>query len=109
VLRKDNYFFMRSDYKIVKVIFDEIIYVEALQKYVRIHTLKKRIVTLTSMSQLEAGLPTNKFYRIRHSHIINIDKIESVEGNLVQLGIFSLPISKGQREGFLELIKRKGI
>ena len=61
------------------------------------------------MSQLEAALPTAQFIRIHRSHIVNLDKIESIEGNIVHVGKYNLSISKGQREAFLEKVKRKGI
>ncbi|MEO1259383.1 MAG: LytTR family DNA-binding domain-containing protein [Bacteroidota bacterium] len=104
-----DYFFVKSDYKIVKVVFDEILFIEALQKYVRIHTAKERVVTLMSMSQLEAALPKEKFYRTHRSYIINIDRIDSIEGNQVKIDTHKLPVSKGQRDGFLAKIKEKGL
>lgn len=104
-----TYFFVKSDYKIVKVVFDEILFIEALQKYVRIHTATERVVTLMSMSQLEEALPSGQFVRIHRSYIVNLDKINSVEGNTVHVGKHDLPVSKGQREGFWEKIKEKGV
>jgi two-component system, LytTR family, response regulator len=106
---KDNYFFVKSDAKIVKVVFDDILYIEALQKYVRIHTPSVRIVTLMSMSQLEDVLPTGQFSRIHRSFIVNVNKIDSIEGNMVHIGKHNLPISKGQKEGFLSIVQRKGL
>jgi DNA-binding LytR/AlgR family response regulator len=103
-----EYFFVKSDYKMVKVVFKEIIFVEALQKYVRIHTVNQRVVTLMSMSQLEELLPSEHFFRIHRSHIINIDKVDSIEGNLVHITKHQLPISKGQREDFMDWVKKKG-
>lgn len=104
-----TYFFVKSDYKIVKVVFDEILFIEALQKYVRIHTATERVVTLMSMSQLEEALPSGKFARIHRSHIVNLEKIDSIEGNQVHIGKHVLPVSKSQRDGFLEMIREKGM
>ncbi len=104
---KEEYFFVKADYKIVKVYFKDILFIEALQKYVRIHTLQERVVTLMSMSHLEESLPAAQFIRIHRSHIINLDKIESIEGNIVHIGKHQLPISKGQREAFLAQVGRK--
>jgi DNA-binding LytR/AlgR family response regulator len=104
-----TYFFVKSDYKIVKVVFDDILFIEALQKYVRIHTTSERIVTLMSMSQLEEALPALNFVRIHRSYILNLDKISSIEGHIVHVGKHDLPVSKGQREGFLELVLRRGL
>ncbi|HMQ46137.1 MAG TPA: LytTR family DNA-binding domain-containing protein [Saprospiraceae bacterium] len=104
-----TYFFVKSDYKIVKVVFDEILFIEALQKYVRIHTAMERVVTLLSMSQLEAVLPKGQFHRIHRSYILNLEKIKSIEGNQVNVGQHQLPVSKGQRDSFLERVKERGL
>ena len=104
---QDNYFFVKTDYKMVKVVYSDILFIEALQKYVRIHTPSVRLVTLMSMSQLEETLPTGQFVRIHRSYIVNLDKIDSIEGNIVHIGKHQLPLSKGQREAFLEWVKRK--
>ncbi len=104
----DNYFFVKSDYKIVKVVFGEILFIEALQKYVRIHTASQRIVTLLGMSQLEAMLPAGQFVRIHRSYIVNLNRIDNIEGNIVRIDKHQLPLSKGQREEFLDWVRKKG-
>jgi DNA-binding LytR/AlgR family response regulator len=102
-----THFFVKSEYKIVKVIFDEILFIEAMEKYVRIHTAAERIVTLLSMSQLESDLPAAQFVRIHRSYIVNLDKISSIEGTLVHIGKQSLPVSKSKRQAFLEMVGRR--
>lgn len=105
----EAYFFVKSDYKIIKVVFDEILFIEALQKYVRICTVAEKIMTLMSMSQLMEKLPPSKFVRIHRSYIVNLEKINSIEGNMVNIGKNQLTVSRGQREAFLEWIKKKGL
>lgn len=102
------YFFVKANYKIVKVVFDEILFVEALEKYVRIHTIAERIITLISISHLEKLLPNNNFIRIHRSYIVNLDKINSIEGNIIRIGKQELPVSKGQKEELLRKINIKG-
>lgn len=102
---KENCFFVKSDYKTVKVVFDEIEYIEALQKYVRIHTVHHRIVTMMSMSSLEELLPKANFLRIHRSYIANLNKIDSIVGNTIQIGQHRLPVSKGQKEDLLKWVK----
>ncbi len=99
------YFFVKSDHKIIKVLFEDIMYIEALQKYVRIHTNSERIITLISMSQLEEILPVGLFYRIHRSYILNLDKIDRIDGNMIHIQKHQLPLSKSQREGFLEILR----
>lgn len=105
----EPYFFVKSDYKIIKIVFDEILFVEALQKYVRINTATDKVMTLMSMSQLEEKLPSDKFIRIHRSFIVNLDKISSIEGNMVNVGKHQLTISRGQKDAFLEWVNNKGL
>lgn len=104
-----HYFFIKSDQKIVKIAFDEVLFIEALQKYIRIHTTTKRIVSLFSLSKIQELLPTDRFIRIHRSYLLNIDKMDSLEGNSVKINKHILPISKGQKEQFMTLLKEKGL
>lgn len=108
-LIKKDYFFVKADSKIVKVNINEILYIEALQKYVRIHTQQERIVTLLSLSKILEELPSNQFIRIHRSYIINLEQIENVEGNMVKIMNQKLPISKGQRDTFMEHLRANGL
>lgn len=106
---KEDYFFIKSDNKVVRIAFEEVLFIEALQKYIRIHTKEKRIVSLLSLSKIQELLPSNNFVRIHRSYIVNIDKIDNIEGNMVNINNHKLPISKGQKEAFLKKIKEKTI
>lgn len=99
-----SYFFVKSDYKILKVNFEEIVYIEGLREYVSIYTEKKRIVSLLSMKELAAETLPNNFKRIHRSHIINIDKITAIQGNTVQIENQSFSIGKSYREAFFKFI-----
>ena len=81
-----NYFFVKSDYKTIKIVFDEILFIEALEKYVKIHSSSAPVMTLMSISQLETLLPPDKFVRIHRSYIVNMDKVDSIEANMVNIG-----------------------
>lgn len=106
-LPAETYFFAKVDYKMVRIEFESILFVEALQKYIRIHTENERFVILMSMVAAEELLPCQTFIRIHRSYITNIHKINSIEGNLVSIGKHRLPISKGYREAFLQKIQKK--
>lgn len=106
--QKKSYFFVKANYKIVKIVLAEIVFVEALEKYVRIQTVTDRIVTLMSISQLEKLLPAESFVRSHRSYIVNIDKINSIEGNTIHAGNHQLPISKGQKEVLLKKLDIAG-
>lgn len=108
---KDNYLFVKSDYKAVKVLYQDILYVESMQKYVRFHLKDKRpVVSLLSISALTELLPASQFFRCQKSFIINLDQIESIEGN--QLVLFTgqkVPVSKNLKSELLKLVDRNNL
>ncbi len=101
-----DYFFVKSDYKIIKIDFAEVIFVEGMREYVRIHTERHKVITLLAMQKMEEMLPSAMFARIHRSHIVNLSKINEIQGNTVYLGNHQLPISKGYKEQFLKQINR---
>jgi DNA-binding LytR/AlgR family response regulator len=99
-----NFFFVKSDYKDIKIVISEIKYIEAMEKYVRIYTTSQKTMTLMSMSSIMEFLPLNQFFRIHRSFIINKNKIDLIEGNTVQIDQKKLPISKGNRKMIKHLL-----
>jgi DNA-binding LytR/AlgR family response regulator len=96
--------FVKADNKIMKVAFSEIIVINGQGPYVQIITVDRRkIMSLQSMSKLEELLPKN-FYRTHRSHIVNIDHIDSIDGNMIKLKGNDAVLSKNKRDVFLELI-----
>jgi DNA-binding LytR/AlgR family response regulator len=72
---KKDYFFIKHHPGILKVKFDDILFVEGLKNYVKIHTVNGAYLTLTSMKDLEAFLPEQQFMRIHKSYIVAVDRI----------------------------------
>jgi len=105
----NDYFFIKADNRIVRVEYDTILFVEALQKYIRIYMTDKKIMSLLSLSKIEEMMPADRFIRTHRSFIINIDKIESIEGNQIKIKEHTLPISKGQKETFINALRKKGL
>ncbi len=88
---------IKADQKVHLVNPDDILYIEGLKEYVRIHFLTEKLVTLESLKNLESELPS-QFMRIHKSYIINTHKIKSVTGNQVEIGDIYIPIGKTYRE-----------
>jgi len=99
-----DYFFVKTDHQIVKVCFADILFIESLREYVRIHTPTQRIVARLAMQRLEEELPSAKFIRIHRTYIVNIDAVQKIEGNLLHIGKEQLPVSKGKREEFMAFV-----
>lgn len=101
---KTSHVFVKSGKKIIQVNWDDILYIEALKEYVSLVTRQQKIVLYKRMSELESIQPLN-FVRIHNSYIINLDKIEKVEDNLVQIGARELPVSKTYKDDFYARIR----
>jgi DNA-binding LytR/AlgR family response regulator len=87
------YLFVRSDYKLVKIAFADILYIEGLDDYIRIFTGQKRPVTSRiSMKSISERLPVNMFVRIHRSYIINYRKEISYSNKKIQFGDIQLPV-----------------
>jgi len=100
-----GYMFVKADYKLVKIIFDEIVYIEGLREYVRIHTVKnERIITLQSLRKLEEMLPAQKFARTHKSYIVAIEKIDAIVGNSIEIGEELIPIGKSYKERVMRML-----
>jgi DNA-binding LytR/AlgR family response regulator len=105
-----DFFFVKADKKLVKVNFEDIIYIEGLKDYVIIRLLNGRVITLQTMKSLEDRLPNGRFKRIHRSYIVAMDKITAIEGNMVEVLEKDkpklLPIGKNYRDELLEMIDR---
>ncbi len=98
--------FVKDGTKIVKVKWDDILYVEGLKDYVTIHTKQQKIVTLQRIKSLEEQLPTDKFIRIHNSFIVSVEAIEIIHKGEVQIGTALIPISDTYRKSFKDFIER---
>lgn len=105
-----DFFFVKADKKLVKVNFDDIIYIEGLKDYVIIRLLLGRVITLQTMKSLEDRLPHGRFKRIHRSYIVAMDKITAIEGNMVEVMEKDkpklLPIGKNYRDDLLDMIEK---
>lgn len=89
-----DFFFVNADYSLVKVMFDDIVWVEGLRDYVKIHlkSTNKAIISRMSIRSVEEQLPANRFIRIHKSYIVGVDGISAVRKNSVFLGEMELPV-----------------
>lgn len=110
-LEEKDFFFVKADKKLIKVKYEEILYIEGLKDYVIIRMEKGRVITLQTMKSLEKKLPERLFKRIHRSYIVSIDKIKAIMGNMVELTengqMKHIPIGKNYREELLEIVNKK--
>lgn len=101
--------FIKSNKKSYQVKFNEIVYIEGLGDYVKIYTDKSHLVTNISMKKMEELLPSNVFFRIHKSFIVNWQKIIAVEGNMIEVPNRKLTIGNNYRNDFLTWISKSTI
>ena len=100
--RKD-FLLVKSEHKIHRLSFDQILYIQGMREYVAFHTQKGRIMSLGSLKNLEDELPGDQFARAHKSYIVSLSQISSMEGGKLRIGAESLPIGANYKE---ELLKR---
>lgn len=88
------FLYFRADRKMVKIFFDEILFIESLKDYIKIVTTSKTIVTKYVLYTLEEMLPPGEFLRIHRSYIVAINKIDSYNADSIQIAKHELPIGK---------------
>lgn len=98
-----SFLYFRADRKMVKVFLDQILYIESLKDYVRVHTTTGELITKHSMTALEAILPEARFIRIHRSFIIATDKISSYSTERININGVALTIGKLYR---MQVLKR---
>jgi len=103
-----HYFFIKADNRLVKILFDDVLFVEALQNYVTIHTRDRKFITYLTFKSVEDYLPSDKFLKVHKSFIVAASKIDSIEGNDIRIGQQHIPISRNQKDEVMErLLKGK--
>ena len=95
---KPAYFFIKTDGKLVKILYDDIFLVEAVQNYVNIYTAEKKYITYLTFKSVEEYLPGENFIKVHKSYIVPVQKIESIEGNEINIGAHHVPISRNLKD-----------
>lgn len=101
-----DHFFIRADYKLIKIYFDEILYIEGLDDYLKIHLLnKKTVVARMTLKTIISKLPVDEFMRVHRSFIIPLKKIECIKNKQVFIAGTEIPIGNSYDEEFSNKFK----
>jgi len=101
-VKSEDYVFIKTDGKIFKIFFDDLLYAEASGNYTKIVTAQQSLSPTMTFSGFETLLPKNIFLRIHRSFIINKSKIGHIEGNRVYINNTEIPIGSNYKDGFLK-------
>ncbi len=107
VKSNQDFLFIKSEYKILRINFDDIKYIEGMSEYIKIHLLNsKPVMTLLSMKSIEEQLPSDRFMRVHRSYIVNLSKISVIErSRIIFDGNIYIPVSeqyKGVFQGYID-------
>lgn len=104
-----NHIFIKVENKLVRIEFDNLLYLESYGEYVKFHTVDKMYLTLKTLTFFEKNLPSNSFYRLHRSYMVNLNKIDVIEDGSVNIGKKWIPISRKLKEEFLQILKKRGV
>jgi two-component system, LytTR family, response regulator LytT len=107
----NEYLFLKSEYKLRRINFDEILYIEGLKDYVKVYLVNehKPILSINTMKTLESKLPANRFMRVHRSYIVNLEKIRVVERMRIIFNDKFIPIGEQFKDKFQEYIDKNFI
>ncbi|MCG6188066.1 LytR/AlgR family response regulator transcription factor [Maribellus maritimus] len=108
VQNEEAFIYVKENKKVIKIHLNEIMYVEGLSEYVQIYTDSKKIITKTSMTNMEEKLPDSGFIRIHKSYIVSVQKIEAFTSSSIELPGKELPIGRSYKNSVLEVLHSQG-
>jgi DNA-binding LytR/AlgR family response regulator len=102
-----DHIFIKSNSKFFRVDFTEILYVQGMKDYLKIHTPDFTLITHQTMNELEKLLPPRLFIRVHRSYLVAVRQIRSIYGNTIELGKVEIPIGVNYKDAVMELVGRK--
>ncbi|HEY4064389.1 MAG TPA: LytTR family DNA-binding domain-containing protein [Puia sp.] len=99
-----DHFFVKCDNRLEKVLYDELVYAEAMMNYIVLHTLTGKLIVYLTLKGLFEQLPADRFIKVHKSFIVNRDKVRSIRGNTLNLGTAEIAVSQHYYEEAMEAI-----
>ena len=105
----NDYLFVKANYQIRRINYQDIIYIEGLKDYVKIYLESENtpLVINATMKSFEDKLPKENFMRVHRSFIVNLEKVTTIERYRIVFGKEHIPVSRQYKEGFDEFVKKK--
>lgn len=104
---EDDFIFIKSERKYVKIRFDELLFVEGLKDYVIVHATHGKYMTAMNVKTIHNKLPEDMFFRVSKSFIINVNHIDDIDGNVINIRENEIPIGKSYRDVFLDFVNKR--
>ncbi len=104
---EDDFIFIKSERKYIKIRFDELLFVEGLKDYVIVHATHGKYMTAMNVKTIHNKLPEDIFFRVSKSFIINVNHIDDIDGNVVNIRENEIPIGRSYRDIFLDFVNKR--
>jgi DNA-binding LytR/AlgR family response regulator len=104
---QDEYFFIKCNQKIEKILISDVLYVEGMANYIVVHTAQKKYIAYLTFKGIEDQLPAHLFIRIHRSYLVSINAIRSVNPEEIMLHNITLPISKNFKDQVMEMVEKR--
>jgi two-component system, LytTR family, response regulator len=105
-VNEKTFLFVKTEYRLEKILFDEVLYIEGMRDYRRIHTINKPVMTLQTFKDFEQEIPASIICRVHKSYMVSIDKIDAVERDRIKIKENYIPISETYKKFFFNLINK---
>lgn len=102
-----DFIFVKTENRLEKIMISDILYIESMRDYLRIHTASKKIMTLQSFNEIEQLIPAHLVCRVHKSYMVAVNKIESIERSRIKIADQLIPVSETYKDAFLQLINSR--
>ena len=103
---ENDFFFVKTDHKMQRIDFNDILYIEGLKDYVSIYTTMGRVISLQVLRRMQEFLPSDRFVRVHRSYIVPLEKIDHVGKGRIRIGEQEIPIGDTYRDSFSKSIQQ---
>lgn len=110
ITKKDespDHLFIKSGSKYFRITLNEIVYVQGMKDYLKIHTKEHRLIIHQTMTEMERILPSRDFVRVHKSYLVALQSIKTISGNIIDMGIAEIPIGNIYKPNITNLLVRK--
>src|SRR5690349_3182692 len=104
--RVNDYFFVKCNGRQEKIFLNELLFIEAADNYIFIHTTQKKLLVYHTLKSMEQYLPATRFIKVHKSFIVAFDKVNSLEGNQLYIGEHIIPVGRNFREALIALVEK---
>src|ERR1035437_7199724 len=99
-----DFFFLKCNQKIEKIKMNDVLYIEGMSNYIIVHTQQRKYISYVTSKSIEEHLPRHLFVRIHKSFLVAVNSIDTIDGNEIKIGKYTLPISKSHKDDVMNRI-----